>query len=156
MSLHLLRPILTAVINGDANPKGFAAVDLSLLQLLQRESLASALLGIVTDGLAVHDRSHQARHRAREHALSLGKAVLPPPVLASSLIEPSPDTPLVRSLVMPVLVEVRIRDLDAEVGHCLPEVKTKHQIKCKTQTLTTSSCLTALPMVVKDLTLRQG
>jgi hypothetical protein len=116
---YLLRSILAPVVDGNTNAEGLAAVDLRLLQLLKSEALASALLRVIPNGLAVNNGPHQSRDRAREHALRLGEAVLPPPVLAGSLVEPSPNPTLVSRLVMPVLVEMGVGDLDAEVGHLL-------------------------------------
>ena len=112
------------MVDRDAEAKGLRAIDLSLLELLEGEALASTLLGVVADGLAADYRPDEPRNRTGKHALGLGQPVFPPPVLASSLIEPSPDTPLVSSLVVPVLVEVGVGDLDAKVGPFLPIKKT--------------------------------
>jgi hypothetical protein len=102
-------------------------VDARLLQLLQRESLASTLLGIVANGLAVNNRAQQAIDRPWEHSLSLGKASFPPPVLTSRLVVPLLDASLVSGGVVPVLVEVVVGDLEAEVGHFAP---TADQASC--------------------------
>ncbi len=96
------------------------SVDARLLQLLKRESPASSLLGLVANGLAVHNRAQQAIHRPGEHSLCLGKASFPSPVLTSSLIVPLLDTTLVGGGVVPMLVEVVVGDLKAEVGHGAP------------------------------------
>ena len=126
---HLLRAIFSAVINGNADPKSLSPIDLGLLELLQSESFARTLLGVVPDSLTADNWANETRNRTGKHTLSLCQPVLPPPVLPGSLIEPGFDPAFVGSLVMPVLVEVSVGDLDAEVRHPLPENKSaKFQI----------------------------
>lgn len=105
------------MIHTDADAAGLAAVHLSRLELLQGETLASTLLHVVADGLAVDHWAEKAVDGAGEVLDRLCETVFPAPVFAGSLVVPSYNATLVGSTVMPVLVEMRIGDLDPEVRH---------------------------------------
>ena len=112
-----LRAVLAAEIHCDTDRAGLTAVHLCLLKLLKGESLASTLLHVVADGLAVHNGAQETVHRAGEVLDRLGKTVFPAPVFARRLVVPGNNATSVGRTVMPVLVEMRIGDLELEVGH---------------------------------------
>ena len=73
LAKRLLRAVLAAEVNRDADSARLLAVHLGLLELLEREPLASTLLHVVADSLAVHNRAQQAIDGA-------GEILDPPPV----------------------------------------------------------------------------
>merc|ERR1719456_1670362 len=113
----LLRQVLAAVVDADADGGGIAGVDLSSGELLNRETAAEALLEVVADGLAVH-RGAEVAEGAREDRLSLRDARAAAVLLALGLVQAGHDVTLLRAARLEVLALVELGDLIVTLDHC--------------------------------------